>query len=206
MRTYLIKRTQNNDNSITDIANELSVDYSPWEAFKNPYKTQAYLLYDNSNIYVSMITNEKKIRIAHAKRDSEVYKDSCMEFFIQPDTDDPNYLNFEINATGALLLGYGKDRINRKFLENEKTEQFRIKTKVDSLGWTLSFRIPFEFLKRHFDEISDTMRGNFFKCGDETVVTHYGVWNEIKDKDVDFHKSQYFGELMFEKITNLDIN
>ena len=146
-----------------------------------------------------MKTSETRIKAVHNERDSEVYKDSCMEFFLQPDTDDPDYLNFEINALGVLHLGYGTNTDNRVFFPEEDTDQFGIRTTIDSSGWSVCYRIPFEFLKRHFKKVSSEMRGNFFKCGDETLVTHYGTWNEIRDAEVDFHKSQYFGKLIFEK-------
>lgn len=49
-----------------------------------------------------------------------VYKDSCLEFFINfyPNMLSRGYLNFEMNAFGTLLVEYGVDNFQRRMVLN----------------------------------------------------------------------------------------
>jgi hypothetical protein len=38
--------------------------------------------------------------------------------------------------------------------------------------------------------------GNFYKCGDETEYPHFGCWNLIASPVPDFHRPEYFGEIV----------
>ncbi len=38
---------------------------------------------------------------------------------------------------------------------------------------------------------------NFYKCGDETAVPHYGAWSPIDTPQPDFHRPEFFGEVVF---------
>jgi hypothetical protein len=42
------------------------------------------------------------------------------------------------------------------------------------------------------------MKGNFQKCGDKTKFPHYGSWNRIDTPEPDFHRPEYFGDLILE--------
>jgi hypothetical protein len=144
--------------------------------------------------------------------DDNVYKNSCVEFFVNPNSDkDDRYLNFEINAAGTLLLGLGVNRHGRKrfIIENFK-ELFNIKSSVtkenlaDYKGdyWTVEYSIPFTFLEEIYGKLDMTsghrLEANFYKCGDETKYPHYGCWNKLENKELDFHRSEYFGDLILE--------
>ena len=41
------------------------------------------------------------------------------------------------------------------------------------------------------------MRGNFYNCGDFKPRPHYAAWNDIPEVVPDFHRSKYFGKLIF---------
>ena len=43
-----------------------------------------------------------------------------------------------------------------------------------------------------------TFRGNFYKCGDETAIPHYGMWNPVGTENADFHRPEYFGDFVIE--------
>ena len=42
------------------------------------------------------------------------------------------------------------------------------------------------------------LRANFYKCGDRMPVKHYVTWNPIGWPQPDYHRPEYFGELVFE--------
>jgi hypothetical protein len=40
-------------------------------------------------------------------------------------------------------------------------------------------------------------RGNIYKCGDALPVPHYVSWRPIDTPDPDFHRPEYFGQIVF---------
>ncbi|MCK7480493.1 MAG: carbohydrate-binding family 9-like protein [Candidatus Moduliflexus flocculans] len=38
---------------------------------------------------------------------------------------------------------------------------------------------------------------NFYKCGDETEFPHYGAWSPVETPAPDFHRPEFFGEIVF---------
>jgi hypothetical protein len=45
--------------------------------------------------------------------------------------------------------------------------------------------------------LPETIRANFYKCGDSTAVPHYLSWSHIATETPDFHRPEFFGELYF---------
>lgn len=41
-------------------------------------------------------------------------------------------------------------------------------------------------------------KANFYKCGDNTSKPHYLSWNPIGTESPDFHRPDFFGNLIFE--------
>ena len=42
----------------------------------------------------------------------------------------------------------------------------------------------------------DTIKANFYKCGDETEHLHYGMWSRCETEKPDFHRPEFFGTLV----------
>jgi hypothetical protein len=42
------------------------------------------------------------------------------------------------------------------------------------------------------------LRANFYKCADNTRIPHYVSWNPIEVASPDFHRPEFFGELLLE--------
>jgi hypothetical protein len=71
-------------------------------------KTSAKLLYDRTGIFGLFRVQDRYVRSVHTEYQSPVYRDSCVEFFIQPKPH-KGYFNFEFNCGGALLSSYITD-------------------------------------------------------------------------------------------------
>ncbi len=200
MKTYTIKKI---DGPITDQSWELAevakVDYVPCNnRYPYPYQTSAQLLYTDEALHVRMQTNERPLTALANKRNDPVCKDSCMEFFLSPDGDDKRYFNFEINPLGTLLL-YRCSNQSEPTIPQEPESILNIKSVITSDSWTLTYQIPFSFILRYFNKITDVAYGNFYKCGDESAVTHYATWNPLTCEEISFHRPEFFGKLIFEK-------
>jgi hypothetical protein len=132
-----------------------------------------------------------------------VYKDSCVELFIDP-SGDGTYYNFEFNALGTLLLGFGADRNKREVALPEITSRVK---RLSSLGtipfdavqgkspWQLTVMIPYTAFWHHPALSLDgkQVKGNLQKCGDDLPVPHYLTWNPIPTAVPDYHRPEYFG-------------
>lgn len=181
------------DSPLWEKAEKVSIDSFAWDEGKG-YRpnTTAQLLVTDGGISVLFNTDENPLTAVYTKNNESVWFDSCVEFFIQPDTDDPRYLNFEMNSLGTLLLGIGPDTDDRIMLDFD-VKRFRIQPKIENGIWTHRLYVPFDFLLEHFDRVGATFRGNLFKCGDETPHPHFGSWSPIEWPEPQFHLPQFFG-------------
>ena len=137
----------------------------------------------------------------------DVYKDSCVEFFISLDR--KNYYNFEFNCIGTVHAGFGPNRNKRKAIPRKLAEKIETKSSLGNMAfneksgnftWEILVRIPIESFA--FDEIDSFNRlktsGNFYKCGDETSEPHFLSWNPVDSENPDFHRPENFGKVIFE--------
>ena len=110
------------------------------------------------DLHIEFFVTEKTTKAEQNVPGGEVYMDSCVECFIQPDPSDPHYYNFEWNAAGHLALGY---RTGRSDAEHAPLEVIGSVRAVPSLGsdpfpecsvgqWVLEVAIPLSALYRHF--------------------------------------------------------
>lgn len=202
-KTYHIRKAESADLPLQSKAWEQAesawIDCFPWDESGFKPKTEVRGLYDANGLGVRFISDEVPVVVKADKLNGTTYKDSCVEFFFNaaPETSQ-NYMNFEINAAGVFLLGFGSCREARSELYDIDVNQFHIEHEVNERNWQVKIYIPFAFLKRFYPEVSNHMKGNFQKCGDDTPRPHYGMWNPIKAAEPDFHRPECFGELILE--------
>ncbi len=129
-----------------------------------------------------------------------VYTDSCMEFFADW-TGDGRYINLEMNACGALLSCVGADRHARTPIRDICGSIFPVAAEVKAASWSVTALIPLSMLAAILGRpvkitAGYTFRANFYKCGDDTAIPHYGMWNPVGTEKPDFHRPEYFGTLI----------
>jgi hypothetical protein len=187
----------------------LTVGHYLWLA--NGYRpaVDARLCWSARFVYVRFRVEEKRVRVRYTKFQDPVYKDSCVEFFVDmfPETKH-GYVNFETNAAGTLLAAFGPDRAHRTPLWPEDLAEFEAVTSIHgpvdgeygAAAWTIAYRVPCAlFRKLYGREIVAGHRAaaNFYKCGDETETPHYGAWSAVETPTPDFHRPEFFGEIVF---------
>ena len=160
--------------------------------------------------------DEQSIRALQGTPGGEVYEDSCVEFFFQPNPDDPHYYNFEWNAIGNLYLAW---RTGRHDPEKAPAEVLALVHTEASCGvtpfaerpadgpWTLKVHIPLEALWHSLGDAAGHpspggLRGhrakaNFYKCGDGLSVPHFVTWAPIATEKPDYHRPEFFDYLEF---------
>ncbi|RYG08040.1 MAG: hypothetical protein EOO07_26305 [Chitinophagaceae bacterium] len=178
-----------------------------WKDFQ--HKPEAYFsIAYNDALFVKFYVTEDDIRAIYKNTNDPVYEDSCVEFFIALKNSD-KYYNFEFNCFGTCLLGYGNSKENRqlvspKIIKSIKTETL-IKPEYRMIGrlitWQLTIVVPlnvfcFDFLQSLENQ---SVKANFYKCGDETDKKHYLSWKHVDAPKPDFHQPESFGTLTFKQ-------
>ena len=143
---------------------------------------------------------EAEPRVTVACEDGPVYKDSCLEWFCNfaPERSDI-YMNMEVNAAGRMLCRLGSGRQNRQPLP-ETAPRPRVCASREEGGWSLELFVPLATVKAVWGKedfaSGDTIKANFYKCGDETEHLHYGMWSRCETEKPDFHRPEFFGTLV----------
>ncbi|MDR3292930.1 MAG: hypothetical protein LBT20_02370 [Clostridiales bacterium] len=160
-----------------------------------------FLARGRDRLWVKFVIGEAYTLPKYLLDGEPVYKDSAVECFLKPFNDDPRYLNFEFNAAGAGILGFGMGKDEREELIARYAQHLNVTADGDEKKWSLSFEIPFflieEIYGRGFAPEREKVHVNFFKCGDETEFPHYGTLFEIDYPYPEFHLPEFFGEAVF---------
>lgn len=174
----------------------------PLEPVEVTIQAWAQICYDEEALYVRLSSDEKNIRAELTGPLDEVCSDSCLEFFFSPIEGDKRYFNVESNLNGAIYLGIGSNAHNLVRLIPEEPSIKPCAKKTEE-GWELSYRIPYEFIRRFFPEFKvfsgKKIRANCFKCADMTEPPHYLTWNPHPLLEyASFHNPDAFGLMKFE--------
>src|SRR5690554_2661839 len=121
MDQLLIKKlTSNNRISFSEAENLLEdqtelnyISTINWDEFAYRPKVRFRISHTGNDILLKFYVRENHIRAMETSTNGDVYKDSCVEFFITHDG--VNYYNFEFSCIGTIHLAWGPDRHNRKF-------------------------------------------------------------------------------------------
>ena len=173
------------------------IDSYVWDAAGYRPEARAYVAYDDAGLHVLMCAHERTINAEVKQFNGEVYRDSCLEFFLQPFEDDARYLNIEINAAGAALIGVGTDRFDRQRLPQPPEGMDICVSRHRDGWWAVAYVIPAPFIREIYGRVpapGSEMRGNFYKC-DESIHPHFGTWAPVVNFQPDFHLPEWFGRL-----------
>ena len=177
-------------------------------------RTQAKISHTSDGLWGLFQVEDKYVKCTHTKSQGDVYKDSCVEFFVQPGKTG-GYFNFEFNCGGAMLASHitNPTRTPDGFLSftrlnKAQCEQVQVfhsmparvnpELKGETL-WYLGFFIPFALLEDFSGPVvrkhGESWYGNFYKCADESSHPHWGAWAPVDA--LNFHLPHCFGTLTF---------
>jgi hypothetical protein len=176
-------------------------------------RTRARLGWDEEGLFGLFRVEDRYVRSVHTRFGDPVYEDSCVEIFLQP-RPGRGYLNFEMNAGGALLASHITDhrRTRDGFaaftkLTSEDGQWVAVHSSLPAIvepeveaDWRLAFAIPKALLEKYVGPIGpmagQEWRANLFKCGDGTSHPHWASWSPVDA--LNFHLPHCFGTLRFE--------
>ena len=134
------------------------------------------------------------------------WEDSCCEFFVS-DPADGTYYNFELTCIGSLLAAKRTGRNEKadftsaqqeRVIRHSSLERKRWDVSDKVFSWTVALLVPFDLIGVDEARLPGSLRVNFYKCGDLTAHPHFLSWNPVGTENPDFHRPDFFGELIFE--------
>lgn len=184
------------------------VEQVNWAEYPYLPEVEFAIGHNGDQILIHYRVTEQSVRAEYDTDNGDVWKDSCVEFFVQFDGD-PLYYNIECNCVGTLLMGMGEKREGRTRADSSVTSTI---DRWASLGseafglrdtptvWEVALAIPCEVFSQTAIQSLDgaKMRANFYKCGDGLPVPHFVSWNAIAVEHPDFHRPDFFGSLVCE--------
>lgn len=195
-------------------AETLEIRHFRPESSRHRPRTTARLLYDRRGLHGIFQVRDRYVRCVRTNYLDAVYKDSAVEFFVQPGKNG-GYINFEFNCGGALLCYHIADAtlVNGTWKRAVPVppalgKQVQVKSSLPQVvepeittpvRWALQFFIPFMVVEAFTGPLDagsgQVWRGNFFKCATEVSHPHWAAWSPVDE--FNFHLPRCFGRLLF---------
>lgn len=166
-------------------------------------KTYGYIGFvPKDGLYLKLVCLEKNPLRVYKEDQDPVYKDSAMEAFFQFAGDNKaandNYLNFEMNANGALLACYGKNKTDRTPFTPDQIQKMKCTAEIneDEGQWSVNLVLPTEIVEQIYGRL-DWKEGmvfccNFYKICETKEYEHYASYRYVESEQPNFHLPEYF--------------
>ena len=174
------------------------------EAFPERPEVGFDISHSGDALHLHFRVREDAVRAVCDTDGGRAWEDSCVEFFFAP-RPDGTYFNLECTCIGRILLCRGAGRDGREPLPEELLQGIRRRPslgtepfglRAEPTAWELELDIPATtFGLDTFDGLH--ARGNFYKCCDLLPVPHFLSGAPIDTPNPDFHRPEFFGDLMF---------
>lgn len=187
----------------------LSAFHFNWWTQGNKEETDARMLWDAENLYVSYFCHDRHISASVTKRHGPVSNDDCVEIFISPNPEKvTNYYTFEINAIGTMLNRcktswwtgpptWDPDGVRyRTSLQGRSVKQ----ESPSDQSWIVELAIPLRNFSHDAAHIpphdGDVWRMNLYRTGGITNRQD-SSWSPIPPGPHSFHRPESFGTVRF---------
>jgi hypothetical protein len=209
MPTYTCRRTA------TPITTDGMLNEEAWDAAeaaelqlydgsgKPQMPTIAKLCYDDQCLYVAFQCADTEIQATFTKRDDPIFCEEVVEIFIDPDSCQLGYCEFELSPRNVVFDASVENPIDSRVELDVSWDCPGLKTAVhmtESGDWTAEMAIPFSSLDTapHNPPIpGDEWRINLYRIK-RIPKTEYTCWSPTLATPVDFHTPSKFGTLRFE--------
>lgn len=173
----------------------------PWDETGYTPKATITMVYNEDFLRVRLQSPVDQLTVLTNTDGGPVWKDNCMELFLAPYGDHPDYINFECNPIGAMVIGKGPGRGNRISMVSLLKPLMNVSTTIYAgKGYEINYTIPLGALAEIYDrptlQKGDTIRMNAYICGEATPIMHFGMLFPIENPTPDFHRPEFFGEVV----------
>lgn len=184
-----------------------TVDCLNWKD-QYPYRplTAVNIAHSGKYIYIDFFVRCNYLRAVNYENNSHVHQDSCVEFFVEPTGELP-YYNFEFNCIGTIHAACRTDRNNGTLLSDEQLDKVKRFASCGTrpfnelegmFSWNLLVAIPLDIIGLKYNGSPIEMRGNFYKCADNTAAPHFLSYAPISTPEPDFHRPEFFAPIILD--------
>lgn len=197
----MIYNVETRDTICFENVKKAEIKHYAWGSEYMPHAFAQLIKVNKKGIAVKLTAFESNPKATYTNYNDPVYKDSCLEFFVSFNLSSPLYMNFEMNSNGAFLSAVRTDRKNKTPIDQlTDITKIIVSTEKDNTKWSVCAFFPFEVIENLFGKCDFasgyTFSGNFYKCGDETDIPHFGSWSPIKNDKPDFHRPEFFARFV----------
>ena len=159
-----------------------------WQEY--PYRPDVAFSVARSRTHLAVLYHVRGLDLrAMAMEDNgNVWEDSCCEFFAALASKRTSRENAEMFSAEALSRVVRHSTLQRK--------QRELDGKI--FGWSVGMCVPFDLIGADPDNLPSSIRANFYKCADKSAHPHFLSWNPIDVPSPDFHRPEFFGELILQ--------
>ncbi len=187
---------------------EADVACANWgDAFPSETLTKVNMAHNGRTLWLHFKVEQSRcLRAVNTENQSPVSQDSCVEFFVQP-RKGGEYWNFEFNCIGAVNASHRLVRPQPVRLSADELDAiYRCASlgsrpfgeREGSFSWDLLIGIPLALIGLNGVEEGTAVRGNFYSCASAIKEPYYLSWAPIETGKPDYHRPEFFGELIFE--------
>lgn len=205
---YRIKILRSEDE--LDTCYLFKVDHFQWTCLRRPvaYGRMGYL--PEKGFLLRMVCEEDDPKRNLTRPRDMVCKDSAMEaFFALPGQlpeswdqfaprNDGLYLNFEVNANGAMYAKYGWGRQGRSHITPEEYRQTGVRAGVEPGRWWMELLVPQSLIRRlcgiRSFQTGNIVYCNFYKISEDPAIEHYASFHPIHSETPNFHLPEQFAK------------
>lgn len=170
------------------------------------YKTYFHIHHDGSKIYIAFRSNDLDIYNTYENRDDHLWKQECVEVFINTNDDPSDYVEIQVSPENVFFDSYIVDPKKIDLIETPKFDLGSVEHAVYVSGttrnrndtdsyWTAEIAIDISELDKDFNESNDSWDINFYRINrdkaDEYLLSFSPTYGG-------FHKPFKFVNLMFE--------
>ncbi len=177
------------------------IDRYQWSKGDRPAAFGRMGLLKDFGLILSMTAMERNPLRIFTRDDDPVFRDSGLEAFFNfaPDAPGQKYLNFEMNANGAMLSGFGSAADRRPIAGYTSLRAF-CEAEIEESSWKVTLKLPMELI-RCFYQIGSLQQGdsftcNFYKICEAPGFEHYASYAPIISAVPNFHLPEFFCKAM----------
>lgn len=182
------------------------IAHQNWTRYPEVPAVSFAVAWNEERLYLRYEVIEDEIVANVTEEQGPVFRDCCVEAFLMPPGSDV-YTNIECNILGRCLVARGTGRHGRTpVADSESAVRRRSSYRPGETkptdgryrwGVTLDVSLAVFAIAVPRDLTGQTWRANFYKCGDALTRPHYLSWSPIDWATPDFHRPEFFGEIVF---------
>lgn len=167
------------------------------------FETLVRLCYDDSFLYVGFDCPDTQIKAELLQRDDPIFDEEVVEIFIDPDSDQFAYYEFEVSPRNTIYDAYVENPTGMKCELDPSwdCDGLRTAVRIDEAtqNWSVEMAIPFSELKSAPNtppKQGDHWRMNLYRI-ERAPVVEYACWSPTLAEPANFHVPARFGILEF---------